>query len=236
MIYSLIICTIFYVIVTLVITGMVNYSEFKNVADPLAYVFEKINLRKIGYIVSISAVVAATSVMIVFQIGQARIWMSMSRDGLLPKRFSKIHPRFQTPSFATVVTGFAVAIPALFVDIGIVTDLTSIGTLFAFVLVCAGVLNLPRREKLPGDKSFHLPYVNGQWLVPSFLVLFMYGYSSRIEVALSNISHESHQEILFLVFLVVAVFIAFTTFIKKLSLIPVICMLFCLYLLIELHA
>ncbi len=115
MIYSLIICTIVYVIVTLVITGMVNYSEFKNVADPLAYVFEKINLRKIGYIVSISAVVAATSVMIVFQIGQPRIWMSMSRDGLLPKRFSKIHPKFHTPSFATVVTGFVVALPALFV-------------------------------------------------------------------------------------------------------------------------
>jgi amino acid transporter len=236
MIYSLIICTVVYVIVTLVITGMVNYSEFKNVADPLAYVFEKINLRKIGYIVSISAVVAATSVMIVFQIGQPRIWMSMSRDGLLPKRFSTIHPKFQTPSFATVVTGFVVAIPALFVDIGIVTDLTSIGTLFAFVLVCAGVLNLPRKDKIEGDKRFHLLYINGRWIIPLLLLVFLYGYKERIESAIINIRHEPHQEILFLVFLLVALGISVRTFIRKLSLIPILGLLFCLYLMIEIPA
>ncbi len=236
MIYSLVICTIVYVIVTLVITGMVNYSEFKNVADPLAYVFDKINLKKIGYIVSISAVVAATSVLIVFQIGQPRIWMSMSRDGLLPKRFSKIHPRFQTPSFATIVTGFVVAIPALFVDIGIVTDLTSIGTLFAFVLVCAGVLNLPKKEKIPSEKRFHLIYINGRWIIPFLFIVFLYGYRERVEAALMNIVQESHQEILFLVFLLVAFGIAIMTFIRKLSLIPILGMLFCLYLMIEIPA
>ena len=236
MIYSLIICTVVYVIVTLVITGMVNYSEFKNVADPLAYVFEKINLKKIGYVVSISAVVAATSVMIVFQIGQPRIWMSMSRDGLLPKRFSKIHPKFQTPSFATIVTGFVVAIPALFVDIGIVTDLTSIGTLFAFVLVCAGVLNLPKKEKIPGEKKFHLLYINGRWIISLLLLVFLYGYKERIGEAMINIRHESHQEILFLVFLLVALGITIMTFIRKLSLIPILGMLFCLYLMIEIPA
>jgi APA family basic amino acid/polyamine antiporter len=236
MIYSLIICTVVYVIVTLVITGMVNYSEFRNVADPLAYVFEKINLRKIGYIVSISAVVAATSVMIVFQIGQPRIWMSMSRDGLLPKRFSKIHPKFHTPSFATLVTGFVVAIPALFVDIGIVTDLTSIGTLFAFVLVCAGVLNLPRKEKVAGDKKFNLLYINGRFIIPVLLLVFLYGYRDRIEAAIVNISHESHQEILFLIFLLASLGIAIMTFIRKLSLIPILGMLFCLYLMIEIPA
>ena len=236
MIYSLIICTVVYVIVTLVITGMVNYSEFRNVADPLAYVFEKINLRKIGYIVSISAVVAATSVMIVFQIGQPRIWMSMSRDGLLPKRFSKIHPKFHTPSFATRVTGFVVAIPALFVDIGIVTDLTSIGTLFAFVLVCAGVLNLPRKEKVAGDKKFNLLYINGRFIIPVLLLVFLYGYRDRIEAAIANISHESHQEILFLIFLVAALAITMMTLIRKLSLIPILGMLFCLYLMIEIPA
>ncbi len=236
MIYSLLICTVIYVIVTLVITGMVNYSEFKGVADPLAYVFEKIHLQKIGYIISVSAVVAATSVMVVFQIGQPRIWMSMSRDGLLPKKFSTIHPKFHTPSFATVVTGFVVAIPALFVDISIVTDLTSIGTLFAFVMVCGGVLNLPRRQKIVGDKSFHLPHLNGQWIVPGLLLLFIYGYSGRILEALADISHKSHQEILFLVFLLAASAIAAFTFIKKLSLIPVLGMLFCLYLMIEIPA
>jgi len=236
MMYSLVICTIVYVIVTLVITGMVNYSEFKNVADPLAYVFDKLNLRKIGYIVSISAVVAATSVLIVFQIGQPRIWMSMSRDGLLPKRFSKIHPKFQTPSFATVMTGFLVAIPALFVDIGIVTDLTSIGTLFAFVLVCAGVLNLPKKEKVQGDRRFHLIYINGRWIIPAFLLVFLYGYGSRIESAIAEIGHEAHQEILFLVFLLIAFGITIMTFIRKLSLIPILGMLFCLYLMIEIPA
>jgi len=236
MIYSLLICTVIYIVVTLVITGMVNYSEFKNVADPLAYVFEKIHLQKIGYIISVSAVVAATSVMVVFQIGQPRIWMSMSRDGLLPKRFSTIHPKFQTPSFATIVTGFAVAIPALFVDISIVTDLTSIGTLFAFVLVCAGVLQLPRREKVSGDKSFHLPYINGQWIVPGLLLLFVYAYTARISASVTNITNESHQEILFLTFLAIATYIAIRTFINKLSLIPVMGMLFCLYLMIEIPA
>jgi basic amino acid/polyamine antiporter, APA family len=236
MIYSLLICTVIYVVVTLVITGMINYSEFKNVADPLAFVFEKINLQKIGFIVSISAVVATTSVLIVFQIGQPRIWMSMSRDGLLPKAFSRIHPKFQTPSFATVMTGLLVAIPALFIDIGIVTDLTSIGTLFAFVLVCAGVLNLPKAEKVTGTKKFQLPYINGQWVVPALFILFIYSYKERINVLLSTWNNIPQQEILFLVFLVIATAIVVATFIKKLSLIPILGMIFCLYLMIEIPA
>jgi len=236
MIYSLLICTAIYVVVTLVITGMVNYSEFLNVADPLAYVFEKINLQKVGYIVSISAVIAATSVLVVFQIGQPRIWMSMSRDGLLPSAFSKIHPKFHTPSFATIVTGFFVAIPALFVEISIVTDLTSIGTLFAFVLVCAGVLNLPKAERKPGESRFRLPYINGRWIVPVLFVIFFYGYRERIYLAFANISHEAHQEILFIIFLVLAAWITIRTIIKKLSLIPVLGMLCCLYLMIEIPA
>ncbi|MFX6315235.1 amino acid permease, partial [Acinetobacter baumannii] len=86
------------------------------------------------------AVVATTSVMLVFQLGQPRIWMSMSRDGLLPKKFASIHPKFHTPAFATIITGLLVGIPTLFVPSSLMTDLTSIGTLFAFVLVCFGVL------------------------------------------------------------------------------------------------
>ena len=235
MIYSLLICTAIYVVVTLVITGMINYSEFKNVADPLAFVFEKINLKKIGFIVSISAVVATTSVLIVFQIGQPRIWMSMSRDGLLPKKFSKIHPKFQTPSFATVMTGLLVAIPSLFIDISIVTDLTSIGTLFAFVLVCAGVLNLPKTEKVQGRK-FQLPYINGQWIVLVLFILFLYAYADRIGGMLGDISNIPRQEILFLIFLVVATGIVVITFLKKLNAIPILGMVFCLYLMIEIPA
>ena len=143
MIYSLVICTVLYILIALVLTGMVNYTELK-VDDPLAFVFDRLGLHKIGYVISISAVVATTSVLLVFQLGQPRIWMSMSRDGLLPKKFSKVHPKFGTPGFATIVTGFFVGIPSLFMSISRMTDLTSIGTLFAFVLVCFGVLVLPK--------------------------------------------------------------------------------------------
>ena len=143
MIYSLIICTVLYILIALVLTGMVSYTQLK-VDDPLAFVFEKIGLHKIGYIISVSAVVATTSVLLVFQLGQPRIWMSMSRDGLMPKKFATVHKKFGTPSFATIITGIFVGIPSLFMSISRMTDLTSIGTLFAFVLVCFGVLVLPK--------------------------------------------------------------------------------------------
>ena len=235
MIYSLILCTVIYVIVTLVITGMVNYSEFDTVADPLAYVFEKINLQKVGFFVSVSAVVAATSVLLVFQIGQPRIWMSMSRDGLMPKRFGKIHPRFHTPVFATVVTGIIVAIPSLFIESGLMTDLTSIGTLFAFAIVCGGVLLLPAKEKSE-EKRFNLPYINGQWVVPILFIVFIYGFRGRLIGSVTNLTHESHQEILFLIFIIITSVITVASFLKKLSLIPVLGMLCCLYLMIEIPA
>jgi APA family basic amino acid/polyamine antiporter len=235
MIYSLILCTVIYVIVTLVITGMVNYSEFDTVADPLAYVFEKINLAKVGFFVSVSAVVAATSVLLVFQIGQPRIWMSMSRDGLMPKRFGKIHSKFQTPAFATVVTGIIVAIPSLFIESALMTDLTSIGTLFAFAIVCGGVLLLPAKEKSE-EKRFNLPYINGQWIVPILFIVFIYGFRERLVGSVTNLTHESHQEILFLIFIIIASIITVFSFLKKLSLIPVLGMLCCMYLMIEIPA
>lgn len=234
MIYALIICTVVYVVTTLVITGMVNYQEFKGVSDPLAFVFEKIHFPKLGFLISVSAVVAATSVLLVFQIGQPRIWMSMSRDGLLPKAFGKIHPKFHTPSFATVMTGFLVGIPVLFIDDVLMTDLTSIGTLFAFVLVCGGVLMLPRLEKVPG--KFRLPYINGQFIVPVMYIVFVYFAWGRINDGLHNLNKEGYQEILFLVFIAVALVITILTLIRKLSIIPVLGMLCCLYLMIEIPA
>lgn len=234
MIYSLILCTVIYVVTTLVITGMVNYSEFANVTDPLAYVFEKINMKAVGFIVSVSAVVAATSVLLVFQLGQPRIWMSMSRDGLLPKRFSNIHPRYRTPSFATFATGLLVGIPVLVIDDGLVTDLTSIGTLFAFVLVCGGVLLLPSRPKEAG--KFHLPYINGKFIVPALVILFIIGASKRLGEAFSNIGHEGYQEVLFIVFVALALYIAVMSFLRNYSLIPVLGMLCCAYLMIEIPA
>jgi amino acid transporter len=171
MINSLILCTVIYVVTTLVITGMVNYKQFEGKADPLAFVFDQINMHKIGFIISVSAVIAATSVLLVFQIGQPRIWMSMSRDGLLPKRFSSISPRYKTPGFATIMTGLLVGLPVLFVDDKLMTDLTSIGTLFAFVLVCGGVLYLPKLVKQPG--KFSIPYINGKLIYPILVALII---------------------------------------------------------------
>lgn len=231
MIYSLIICTIIYVIVTLVITGMVHYKEFQHVSDPLAYVFDKLNMRTIGYVISISAVIAATSVILVFQIGQPRIWMSMSRDGLLPKKFAKVHPKYHTPGFSTIITGVIVAIPSLFVESGIVTDLTSIGTLFAFVLVCGGVLLLPKVPK--GEKKFNLPYINGLFVIPVVFGLFSWFFWDRVTESFAGIAALDHDRVLFVIFYILATLITVLTIWKKLSLIPVMGMLCCLYLMIE---
>jgi len=233
MIYSLLICTGLYILIALVLTGIENYSNFKDVSDPLAFVFEE-RAPWIETIVSISAVVATTSVLLVFQLGQPRIWMSMSRDGLLPKKFQKIHPRFQTPSFATIVAGFMVAIPALFLEAGIVTDLTSIGTLFAFVLVSGGVLLLPPVAKQPG--RFSLPYINGKLIVPIIVGLFIWVFNGRIGEAFVNWNNEGYQEFLFLLFVLMAVIIAILTFVRNYSFIPIMGVLFCLYLMVEIPA
>ena len=116
------------------------------------------------------------SVLLVFQMGQPRIWMSMSRDGLLPKRFSKIHPKYKTPSFATIVVGFVVAVPSLFMNLTIVTDLCSIGTLFAFVLVCAGVLVLQNKPEVKRGK-FKIPYLNSKFIIPIlFVASIIFGF------------------------------------------------------------
>ncbi|RKS23107.1 amino acid transporter [Flavobacterium endophyticum] len=168
MMWAIIICTVLYIAIALVLTGMVKYSSL-NVGDPLAFVFDELDLKWMSGIIAVSAVVAMASVLLVFQMGQPRIWMSMSRDGLLPQKFSKVHPKFKTPSFATIVTGFVVAIPALFLNLTMVTDLCSIGTLFAFVLVCAGVLVLQNKPNIPRGK-FKTPYVNSKYIVPILLI------------------------------------------------------------------
>ena len=169
MMWAIIICTILYIIIALVLTGMVSYSDL-NVGDPLAFVFDKLNLKWMSGIIGVSAVIAMASVLLVFQMGQPRIWMSMSRDGLLPKQFSKVHPKYKTPSFATIVTGFVVAVPALFMNLTMVTDLCSIGTLFAFVLVCAGVLVLQNKPDIPRGK-FKTPYVNSKFVFPLLMLI-----------------------------------------------------------------
>jgi len=229
MIYSLIICTVLYILIALVLTGMVSYKDLA-VGDPLAYVFNKVHLTKLSGIISFSAVIATASVLLIFQLGQPRIWMSMSRDGLLPKVFSKIHPKYHTPSFATIITGIVVAVPALFVNLTIVTDLTSIGTLFAFVLVCGGVLLLPHEPAQAG--RFRLPYVNAKWIVPVIFIVGVYFFWHDILRLFT--SKNAHENFPFFIFIILSAVLTVLAFIKNLSLIPVLGLLSCFYLMTEL--
>ena len=229
MIYSLIICTVLYILIALVLTGMVSYKKLA-VGDPLAYVFNQVHLTKISGIISFSAVIATASVLLIFQLGQPRIWMSMSRDGLLPKIFSRIHPKYHTPSFATVVTGFVVGVPALFLNLTIVTDLTSIGTLFAFVLVCGGVLLLPKEAAKEG--RFKLPYINAKWIVPIGFICFSYFFRKDLVDLFSGKS--SKDDLPFFLFIILSTVLTVLCFIKDLSLIPVLGLLSCFYLMTEL--
>ncbi len=229
MIYSLIICTILYVLVALVLTGMVNFSQL-NVGDPLAMVFDEKGLKWLAGIVAVSAVFATASVLLVFQLGQPRIWMSMSRDGLLPKIFSRIHPRYGTPSFSTVLTGLVVAVPALFLNLDVVIALTSIGTLFAFVLVCGGVLVLQNQPNRPQSR-FKVPYINGRYIVPLLVAgsMIWIGYSSPgYYPALFKV-----ETIPMVVFYIVLIVVAIYSYLKSFSLIPVLGMTSCFYLMAQ---
>lgn len=229
MIYSLIICTILYVLLALVLTGMISYKQL-NVGDPLALVFEARGLKWMAGIVAVSAVVATASVLLVFQLGQPRIWMSMSRDGLLPKIFSRIHPRFGTPSFSTILTGLVVAIPALFLNLDVVISLTSIGTLFAFVLVCGGVLVLQTQKDKP-DSRFKVPFINGQYIVP---ILFI---GTIVLIIVKDPDHFSglmkHESFPMIVFWIVTAIVTVYTYLRKFSLIPVLGMTSCFYLMAQ---
>jgi amino acid transporter len=249
MIYSLVICTIVYILLTLVLTGAVHYKKFEGIGDPLAFIFENqnLNLPWMQLIVAVCAVVAMTSVLLVFQMGQPRIWMSMSRDGLLPPVFQKLHERFKTPSFATIVTGLIVGIPILFTDKSFVLDFTSIATLFAFVLVCGGVLLIPRKEKIPG--RFNIPYVNGQFLYPfiiaaAIILLIVYGggyFTDAFNFDFSNNEAYSTGKSTFMdlatprisiiLFWTVCIVLSVLTILRKYSLIPLMGVTTCLYLL-----
>ncbi len=240
MIYSLIICTVVFVILALVLTGMVSYTEL-NVSDPLAEVFAKKGIKWMLFVVSIAAVVAMTSVILVFQMGQPRIWMSMSRDGLLPKKFASIHPKYKTPGFSTIMTGLVVGIPLFFTNPKFVLDFTSIGTLFAFVLVCGGVLTLPQRDKATKEKGrFHLPYINGKFIVPAIILLtfiLIFYFNPDFLSEQFNISGENAaKNIPMIVFLLICIFMAVLSFVKNLSLIPVLGLLSCCYLLTGMEA
>jgi len=243
MFLALIITTVLYVAVSLVLTGMVPYHEL-GVADPLAFVFEWINLHQLSGIIALSAVIAMASVMLVFQLGQPRIWMSMSRDGLLPKVFGRIHPKYRTPAFSTIVTGILVAVPALFMNLTEVTDLTSIGTLFAFILVSGGILVLnPRGGKDKDDKGFKVPYFNSRYfLLPVWIFVFLIfrhtgfiNYTDKLmPTNFLNLNADIGRLIPYLFFILVAIIITLYAIWLRWSLIPVLGLLTNLYLMSEL--
>src|SRR5262245_56850444 len=247
MIYSLIICTVLYVLISLALTGMVSYKNL-NVGDPLAYVFgpEGANVPWLSGIIAISAVIAMATVLLVFQLGQPRIWMSMSRDGLLPPIFSAIHPRFKTPWFSTIITGLVVAIPSLFMNLTEVTDLTSIGTLFAFILVSGGVLVLQNTDQRV-ERRFKTPYINSKYVAPALFVLIWaalyYKYPEAVRSRFSATDPNDpaihgwdviKHNIPLYIYLICAAWLLIQCFRKSLSLIPVLGVLTCGYLMSEL--
>ncbi len=157
---SLAICTVLYVIVGLVATGLVPYAQLKG-SDPLARAFEVAGITWGQAIISLGAVMSMTGVLLVFQLGQPRIFFSMSRDGLLPAWFRQVHPKYRTPHVTTIATGIVVALASTILDDDETYDLTNIGTLFAFLVVCLGVLAL--RIKEPNrERPFRVPFV---WFV-----------------------------------------------------------------------
>jgi APA family basic amino acid/polyamine antiporter len=243
MIYSLIICTVLYVALALVLTGMISYTKL-NVSDPLAFVFgpDGVNIPWVSGIIAISAIIAIATVLLVFQLGQPRLWMAMSRDGLLPKIFSSIHPKFRTPWFSTILTGFMVAIPALFMNLTEVTDLSVIGTLFAFTIVCAGVL--VKDKEFAGQKRF-VPYINSRYLGP-LIILAAFGVAYYVVpeffTDLFNFSATADKsswevfsgKIPYLVFIPFSLLMVLLCIWKRLSLIPVLGVMCCSYLMTSL--
>jgi APA family basic amino acid/polyamine antiporter len=157
---GLAVCTLIYVIVVIVATGLVPYQELR-AADPLARALEVAGLPTASWIVAFGAVVSLTAVLLVFQYGQPRIFFAMSRDGLLPAWAARVHPTYRTPHVTTVVTGLIVGLGCLVADENEIYDLTNIGTLSAFVIVCIGVLVL-RTVEPDRPRPFRVP---GLWLV-----------------------------------------------------------------------
>jgi basic amino acid/polyamine antiporter, APA family len=202
-IMSLVVCTVIYIMLSVVMTGMAPWNQL-GTAEPMITALSLaegspglINMSR--FIVALGAVIAMTSVLLVFQLGQPRIFMSMARDGLLPPVFCKVHPRFKTPYVGTILTGLFVAVFAAFANIAEVVDLTNIGTLFAFILVSAGVIVL-RRSDPDRKRPFRAPWVPvtplisivtclylmfqlpritwirfGLWLVLGLIIYFSYG-------------------------------------------------------------
>jgi APA family basic amino acid/polyamine antiporter len=156
--WSLLVCTVLYVAAALVLSGMIPYTRLAGVADPLAAALAYVNQGWAAGILAFGAVISMTAVLLVFQLGQPRILMAMSRDGLLGPWFGKIHPKYRTPHVTTILTGVFVAFFSAIANIDEIVQLTNIGTLFAFALVCIGILILRRREP-DRPRKFRVPFV-----------------------------------------------------------------------------
>jgi amino acid transporter len=239
MIYALLITTAIYILIALVLTGMVHYSQL-GVGDPLAFAFKAVNMDKLSGIIALGAVIAMASVLLVFQVGQPRIWMTMSRDGLLPPIFSSVHKKYKTPWFSTIVTGVLVSIPCLFMNLTEVTDLTSLGTLFVFVLVTAGVLVMDSNKKMKG--TFTIPYFPSRVFLPILwmivlIVSFVYFNNETKEwlsAAVNGANGDFYDNIPLLLFWAISVVITIFAVKNNYSLIPVLGLLTNLYLISQL--
>jgi len=172
---TLVVCTILYIGVAVVLTGLVPWQSIAGDGAPVVNALKRVSLTPDGHplhwvrlIVLLGAIVGMISSILVFQLGQARVWFAMSRDRLLPTAFSRVHPKFRTPAFATWVAGVLVAIPAGLFDVGTFAEMSNIGTLFAFVLVSIGVLVL-RYKDPTRRRGFRVP---GGPIVPVLSVLF----------------------------------------------------------------
>lgn len=193
---SLVICTLLYIAVSAILTGMVPYLKYKETSAPVAYALANVGINWGSALVSVGAVCGITSVLLVMMFGQTRVFFAMSRDGLLPKAFGEVHPRFQTPVKSTVLVGAATALVAGFTPISEVAQLTNIGTLAAFVIVSAGVIVL--RIKRPDIKrTFKCPWVP---FLPILAIVFCLG----LIIALPAITH-----IRFVVWLLLGIIIYF---------------------------
>ncbi|MFL5469760.1 MAG: amino acid permease [Gemmatimonadaceae bacterium] len=169
---GLAICTVIYVIIGAVLTGMVPSKDLGTAADPLAYALNATGMTNIAKIVALGAVVSMAAVLLVFQYGQPRIFFAMARDGLLPLWASKVHGRYRTPYITTILTGVFVALWSLIGDAGETYDLTNIGTLFAFTLVCIGVIVL-RYTDPSRPRPFRVPFVHVVGIVGAGLCIFV---------------------------------------------------------------
>ncbi|PYQ28341.1 MAG: amino acid permease [Acidobacteria bacterium] len=221
---SLIVCTIIYGVIAMVFTGMIPYRALVGAlateqAEPLTLAMKHVSMAgwMVG-IVALGSVIAHTAVLLVFQLGQPRIFFAMSRDGLLPKFFAKVHPKFRTPHVATIITGIFVGVASMFTTLEEMVDLTNIGTLFAFFLVCVGIIILrkkdPHRERpfrVPGGivlpvlgaiscvgLAWYLPPSSWKrfvaWLAIGLVFYFSYGFwKSRLRTGQAPILPAGHN-------------------------------------------